>query len=688
MSEDQGREKSGHVLVPVTVLLVIAALFSSFVSVGGGMLLYFESLSAIEDTVREVAASETFLASSQLRRYFEEAERARDFANDLFFSWRELATYEDLQRYAKELQFSYTKSTPFIQGMQVVVTNTSDPDQNMYQGVWWDPLTDKTAIANNFGSRRQYVSAYILPYQSNDCKGSDPVTRSCVIAHSVNPASGEYIHNVYNFSRRRFDAADSHEWSWYPLQAWKSSDGTPYWYAPLKLVTEEYIPGHPLFGGGTEMTIWSIFFEWRSDLLAINPTGEIYVLDMLNGMQGIVLVHSKRDLISCGDRENTFNDLNDPDECTLELRDLDEGTRERISSVNDSAAGSFHEAGGWWVQRAVVFEGGPGDRLAGRLDLVWMRSKSSVRDRVLRSLVYFVVFICIVLVFDLSILTLEVLQISVPLRKITAALIHLETMSTDKVLEGLEGGGGAVQVSEVHTLRDRLRYAVERLVEFRRYLPVSLLASAADYEDEPEGEGDEFPASILSREITWMVVPGECPLSCSVSQNSPQATGRMMSSMRSLRSGRQVSPTDDENALPPLHPVASHHQHPSSTPLQHEVASPATSPKSLNRNTSVLGGTPLAGSGKFHLTLKMRRVCYAVVTPSGVVPVESMCTLLNALVSCLEASVAPSKGLLQVAGGSVVATWNTAFFSAQPTVKALTALTKVQGRTNKNKEDR
>eukprot|EP00756_Hemistasia_phaeocysticola_P065254 Hpha_TRINITY_DN8425_c0_g2::TRINITY_DN8425_c0_g2_i1::g.34845::m.34845 len=304
------------VLVPATVLLVLAALVSTCVSIAGGVILYLESLSTIEATVQEVAEAEVLVAHGDLSQYFAATSRVKETVDTLFGNWQKLQTFSDLGHFCRELEFAMLKSSRYLNGFGVEVSPNVSTDPYgglvLYQALWWDPLTNASAIKRNNGSTRQFVDASYSGYEDNDCGNCclRNSTRRCVFAHSMNSETGRNVGNVYNYSRFKMTNESFHVhsegWQWQQLSVWASEDGTPYWYADLRKIVPGYVPGHPMFGGGTEIVVWMMMYEWSRDLARTNPTGFLFVAEMGRGLQGNVIASSRNELIKCGNRDNDW----------------------------------------------------------------------------------------------------------------------------------------------------------------------------------------------------------------------------------------------------------------------------------------------------------------------------------------------------------------------------------------------
>eukprot|EP00756_Hemistasia_phaeocysticola_P001635 Hpha_TRINITY_DN11152_c0_g1::TRINITY_DN11152_c0_g1_i1::g.27827::m.27827 len=467
-----------RISVPTSLLLVITTLVSTGVSVGGGLILYFDGLQAIEDTVGEVAGAETRVAAAELGSYFDEtAETANRFMT-FYMQWAEYETLADVQEMQHVYGFSTALDARRVLGTGLVVTpNVSEPDYMMYNAILWEPLTNPTWIAENNGSDRLYTTALHAPGQPQDlpgpdgnCGDFDHATLYCVSTSWLWPQTGAHRQRSYNFTARRRLEDDPFPWSWQGVFAWAFSDGTPMLYATYTMTARGLPVRNPLMRGHVEFNVYMSLYDWTEVMKRLVATGDLVAADLTKGMVGAVYASSWGAPIRCGSQLVWDTD------CVHTLETFDERTRLAAIEVNKTSHGTFMKrsinGADIWLMRQKIFQGGDTD-LIKTVDLLWMRDTASVQGRVLQSLLYFLGFILFVTVFDCVMLMFEISKLAVPLRKLadTLKLIHdMDVDAIDKQLDSVEKGQSVI-VKDLVLLIDSFRHATASLRLYRDFVP-------------------------------------------------------------------------------------------------------------------------------------------------------------------------------------------------------------------------
>ena len=129
--------------------------------------------------------------------------------------------------------------------------------------------------------------------------------------------------------------------------------------------------------------------------------------------------------------------------------------------------------GDYWINRFIVFEKSKHDLLA-TLNLIWFRGVETVDGQMTDALLRFVIFVIVVLLFDVIIGCFEILLLARPLRRLSSAMIPLDVMDLDKASEIASVGYHLFQMSEVATVQHGFLRAIENLKEYKAFIPQAL----------------------------------------------------------------------------------------------------------------------------------------------------------------------------------------------------------------------
>eukprot|EP00756_Hemistasia_phaeocysticola_P002256 Hpha_TRINITY_DN11555_c0_g1::TRINITY_DN11555_c0_g1_i1::g.32228::m.32228 len=467
------------VRVPTAVLLGLSSAVSTCVSVLGGLFLYFEGLSMIDATVRDIGSSESLLASRILGNYFVEAQSMSGTLERILDRHGDVAERGRLQQDLKVIVDAMSLAQRRILGLGAVIVPSYDhPEQAIGQLAYWDPLTDPAALAANNNSDQLFMT--ISYKESHDCNPTDGYL--CMVAKVMNP-NGDELYNIYNYTRKW---VPKNEWEWWKKHRsawggpwwWDSSDGTPYYYLQYQTVQVGRVPGNSSCGDCTvQMLVWVMLYDWEKDLQAIGASGEMMALEMNQGEMGSVFA-ATWDYHQPEECEEVLNVVA-YDGCKFTIQDLRPEYREASHIVNSTMEGVITRADirgtEFYLARRSLFSGRAHDDVA-RLDLVWILDSSQLKDRALEVLIYFVCFLVGVLLFDVLIFGIEVWKLAWPLRRLEMAMQFLDVMDVDRVDKEIDHlFVGRVQVSNITNLALALKNATAYLRVYRNYLPETVL---------------------------------------------------------------------------------------------------------------------------------------------------------------------------------------------------------------------
>eukprot|EP01065_Artemidia_motanka_P033173 TRINITY_DN4013_c0_g1_i2.p1 TRINITY_DN4013_c0_g1~~TRINITY_DN4013_c0_g1_i2.p1 ORF type:complete len:1227 (+),score=337.45 TRINITY_DN4013_c0_g1_i2:103-3681(+) len=519
--------------VPAVVLMLAAALVSTSVSLAGGMLMFFEGLKVIEQTVKEVSEADVQSVARQLNQSYQAVYEAAFTYKATIQTWQGLSSSRDvLEKNEKELfaRINYSESLYSMLIASIPMNNTIGNPDVLYQAVWWDPLTvgvppgtrEFVAAAfgeHNFGKHNDACSTY---------QGDPKMLDYCDLVWAIDrqtskrmlePSYARVISAIATFGDTgtrwteqqegwREDGAD---W-WRVPNVWYSRDGTPYVFASFVQVLPQLPDSVPVFGGNrkTVVNAYFTFRPWEEHLRMQTAEASMVATFLNDGHRSQVLATNLDvELMTrgCND-QRTVNFTKATDPCVAKLSQLPRFVQDAALILNRTHAGQFLKesisGGEYWLRRALIHPRRPGRK--GELDeqwpthLLWMRPVSSVEDQLNRSLLLFIIFVVVVFFFDVVILGVEVLFLAAPLGRLKEAMDPLEFMDVETALFKVERiRGRSMLIAEVRKLADRFREALVALQEFRRFLPQSVLVSDEDPIAENASAMSEDPLAGRSR---------------------------------------------------------------------------------------------------------------------------------------------------------------------------------------------
>eukprot|EP01061_Rhynchopus_euleeides_P022948 TRINITY_DN3744_c0_g1_i10.p1 TRINITY_DN3744_c0_g1~~TRINITY_DN3744_c0_g1_i10.p1 ORF type:complete len:1017 (+),score=393.13 TRINITY_DN3744_c0_g1_i10:37-3051(+) len=480
--------------IPTMVLIGIAALVSALASVAGGLVMYFQGLEALEDTVRDSSASEV---SNTRRKIHLQLEKVADSALSLkqFVYSRERITTTNSSEWAGLVRsFAYAQVANsrglYDSTMALATYDPTDPS-GFYAGVWGDMLKN--------GSRELVYGAY------GDFLGRDklPVVDGEVEAmwipsYSLHPDTGYVNQFVYDWDgnpryieiMRGYDPRDGpdtrestqYQWTekpvagsvcsrWWNPRRWYASDGNMYAYAELEAIYVPPPPPHPWSGyKSVSMLVGLVFDSFQPPFDEYRTEHPDTTLLLVERSTGVVYASTEGGMIPDWCQQALTTDNEDVAlGCSLNVANLSQAVQEGIASLKGRPYGTFLRTSLDGVDYFLHH-----DLSHHNLELVWMRPASSVDGKVQEALMYLVIFTTIVLVFDLAISIAEVMFIALPMKRLSVAIRSVADMKTEEAAAALKALG-ASPLREVGVMRAATTLLVENVSEYKTFLPQALL---------------------------------------------------------------------------------------------------------------------------------------------------------------------------------------------------------------------
>eukprot|EP00756_Hemistasia_phaeocysticola_P007484 Hpha_TRINITY_DN1427_c0_g1::TRINITY_DN1427_c0_g1_i1::g.9575::m.9575 len=510
---------------PAKLLLVLATSFSTAVSFVGGFILYLESVNAIEATVRDGALSEIALAAYPIQREIFDAKTIGEQVGAVVSNWQEpFKTPEDFVRYNLVDGFARLNTTnAYCAGLVAIFNYSKCPEHCSVakSSLWWDPLTDPTAIEDN-GGDRFYVQGYTAPSMSGVPCVNGSISPQCNAGWEIDRSTGELSEHAYNYtfvvkddyypegdllrSQPNFMTEGASVWD--RMWVWLSYDQTPYQYGHfLSIRPLSYNNPNPLLDD-TLVVGWGMFLthEWPDILLSLNLQG--YVMVVNGGIELLASNTGQRMLTtecqSARDEGLNSGSSSDLHPCSLRVSDQPPAPRAAVAALLNARDEDFirRELDGedYWILRKTIFRPSRHDKLD-TIFLVWMRHVSSVEDQVLRSLFFFIGFISAVLVFDCFVVFLEIRKIGQPLGTLRRAVNFIDKMDLDSAVEELDtqAVGGVFAISDIQELWVSFYHTIKCLREYRSFLPHAVLLEDHSDEDEPLAQEESVESEASSQ---------------------------------------------------------------------------------------------------------------------------------------------------------------------------------------------
>eukprot|EP00756_Hemistasia_phaeocysticola_P041836 Hpha_TRINITY_DN16937_c0_g1::TRINITY_DN16937_c0_g1_i2::g.53017::m.53017 len=497
--------------IKVTPLLFCCSIFSTVVSFMGGLVLYLESIQAVEETVEEIAMSESKAASLILKQAIEEAKRAGDRQSSLMNVWQPFETSTEILEWHLSDAFSLINSSQLYGTGIIVIFNYTqrNPDDHsnisgIYSSVWWDPLTHADWIKSNGGERSYTTSSTYGSQKGIPCVEGEVTPDYCTVGMRLDASTGKIAEPAYNYTGTAvfetwLPGGDALQllppgWQhqrvsrWRGVQSWISPDRTMYDYV-------EYVAVAPLLKSASSLLndafvvsrSWIYFGAWTDLLISMQFESSLFVVagDLLLAANDRKAMERK-----CG-----WNENGDPDlwriysyavhPCAVLVSDQVPAVATAIRTLSTARDARFMRqslsGGDYWMLRRTVLAPGLHDDIA-EVFLAWMKPVSSVEDKMIRALLFFVGFIGVVIVFDTFVVTLEILKIGRPLSALTKAVKHVDRMDLSSAVEELDRHNinkAGFSVKDIRMLYVSFRETINSLKGYKASMPLNALPGGA-----------------------------------------------------------------------------------------------------------------------------------------------------------------------------------------------------------------
>eukprot|EP01061_Rhynchopus_euleeides_P042883 TRINITY_DN747_c0_g2_i7.p1 TRINITY_DN747_c0_g2~~TRINITY_DN747_c0_g2_i7.p1 ORF type:complete len:817 (+),score=196.15 TRINITY_DN747_c0_g2_i7:1275-3725(+) len=506
--------------IPIFAMILTATLVSTASSMGGGLILYFQGLESLEDSMLMTSAGELQSLRETIRNKLSNVEEGIGRVRRFIFS---------AERFRPGMPSSEWADVMRAFGFAQV----GGSDSSFYStGVWLVP--HDWAVVKGFGVVTHENSHEIVATGPRDMAfaefhdqlpenhtvlGPDGQLSAVFAAISaLDPVSGYKTKHLYNVQaamlftqlpdphlpqddprQRPYDFMDppvagSVMSYWKPPTQWVSSTGVRYWQTHLLAI---YMPPpfpHPMHKfktmGLTLGIDYVIFQPPFDDYKQAHPDTVVLMADRQTGIvQASTILPMVPDWCQVGGPPGSFV----PQGCALRLTNLSQAVQSGFRKSGEEPFGSFMKAEldgeDYFIRRVDLgFQ---------NLELVWMRPTSSVQGKVQEALVLLILFTALVLCFDVTIMVMEVIFIAMPMRQLSSAIMSVGDMETEAARGAVERyETRCAMLSEMRALTAGMMKTVLRLEQFRTFIPDALVGVVDD-----DTESSEAP-SVRTRSVT------------------------------------------------------------------------------------------------------------------------------------------------------------------------------------------
>ena len=496
--------------------------------------MYFESVAALEKTIKEVSRADCSSVQLDLLKSVEEAKSivyktqkflytpviksrgpiVADENGFLNVSKSDSAEWVELLRRYK---FGTIRRSKYLYSIGVVlVPHVYTDSAGIYTNVWYD-LTAS-------GGRE-----FVWARSGNMIEGANNINLTKAHADHLDEESGEITAYAYSFviislymqysnwdpnGAKNFNFSNWPEgyappgWSqgtsgaqiqrWREPLPWYASDNNPYVFNSFDVIFAPPPPPHPwsaykyIYISG-----FFIFTAWEEAMAQYgldHPGTEVIVFDATTNY--VYVTSDNRAMIdkSCVMAGRTLDIT--LDSCVVTISHLRKGLQDawqEVKGEEDTFRIADLDGEKHFLRRAPLFrftpDGGRGEGAAPmNACILWVRPYSSVEGEVRNALYLLIGFSAAVLLLDVVLAVCEVLVVGVPLIKLSAAMTHLHDMDLVNALQCTDAARTQViAVTQIRNVINGLLFAVRNLEQYKAFLPSSLF-QAEDTADDGSSE--------------------------------------------------------------------------------------------------------------------------------------------------------------------------------------------------------
>ena len=507
--------------VPILVVILTATLLSTSSSMAGGLILYFQGLEALEDSVADTSLGEVTSLRDKLLAQLKLVEDSTQTLKKFVYSSERIHDNnpEEWASIIRSLAYAQVSGSDVLYDSTMsLATYDTTNSSAFYAGVWGDVLKN--------GSRELVFGAYgnHLNVTENFLVANGTVQEMLIPSYSLHSDTGHVNEFVYNWDGnpryidiiKHYDPRNgkdnkTHEeflWTdppvagsvcsrWFTPRRWYASDGNMYAYTELEAI---YIPPPPPHPWSTyksvSMLVGFLFTSFQpsfEEYKKMRPDTTVMLVDRASRT---IYASTEGGMIPTWCQVQASEAANEDVAlgCSFNIADLTPALQQGFEKLGDERFGSFTQkkldGTAYFLRREYSHQ---------NLELLWMRPTSSVQGKVEEALRLLIVFTMLVLVFDVMISVAEVVFIAMPMKKLSSAIRLIGDMDTELAADTIaQYEAKSVMVREMRDLMSGMSLTVNRLEEFRAFMPESILPAAREEDactSEPSVTNNSFTYS-------------------------------------------------------------------------------------------------------------------------------------------------------------------------------------------------
>ena len=489
------------VSINLTVMILAATGFSTLASVGGGLMMYFESTAALEDTIAEVSRAECNSLQIEIMKSIEETEDAvyrmyrffntsliksrdiiaQDANGHLTVAEDDVATWVELLRHHT---FSSVRESKHLYSISMAVLAPNESDWSSIHTSHWYDLKADGGREYAWATSGKHLPAARYGHRTDTVVSSvDEFGNTVAYLYQWDVLEAYYVAPIQNGSRTGWtsDSRGALVHRWRDPSTWYASDGNPYVYASFDLVFPTPPPPHP-WSAYKDITVsgFFMFTSWEAVVATYGKTHadtEVVVLD-----PHFLLVYATSSNHSMIDKACVayYGVQNPPKEaCIVTIAHMTQRVQDAWEKTKDKEevfTMATLDGEEYFIRKKHIFRFVPS--YGGRgLDttILWIRPVSTIEAQVRHALYLLAGFSAAVLLLDAVLATLEVLLVGLPLGRLSEAMQSLQCMELEEALVATNKAcTRGVAVTQVQNLVNGMLFSITSLGEYKTFLPGAL----------------------------------------------------------------------------------------------------------------------------------------------------------------------------------------------------------------------
>ena len=505
--------------VPILVLISVATLLSTAASLAGGLIMYYEGLKSLHDTVVETSKSELESLRQQLQAPVDSA--IHGFEALLYATYSPvLINNSDSSKWAhvvRQQMFSTVRVFPDELSL-VIVGAPRDPysPSAFYISVWSEPSTDGTrsyvwspyaeylnasfSVTNATTTSPPLIKAPVRMVQLSGDDGSEG-------ADTGSYDSGDYFNLLGTWDMERDGGWPDATWrtrndtktriladKWKEPTIWETTDGGMHAFTGYLALFKPPPPPHPWSDHRIIMCQVELWYAmWQRRVVAFSEGKPDTTVVVFDRKKALVYATTTGDPLvnpACADTANT---LVSRAHCLTQMSNMSLAIQEAFHHTGrthhfDLDTASF-DGEEYYALHAPILDD---------VEIMWLRRTSTIKGKVQKALTYLIIFSVLVLAFDLLVSVAEIFFIAMPLKRLEFAIDHIGAMRTEVAQDALrEYDNRTVAVAEMRSVFSGMLITTKQLQEYKAFMPQSVLYSSE--EEVSDGTSSGLRSTTVSR---------------------------------------------------------------------------------------------------------------------------------------------------------------------------------------------